>query len=486
MSYSNNDMKNSCDWAVSQPKHPSDQALLDLFQRQLNYQHAHRPFKRVVVGLSGGLDSVVLLHLLKEIEKHDSANANASLSFSILALHINHHLQPAAEAFVETAQRLCKAWEIPLQVSDVEVDQTSGTGCEAAARAARYDAFEAVIEPTDLLLLGHHADDQIETFFLHLLRSSGPDGLRGMPQQRAVGVGRLLRPLLDQPRQRLLDYAQRHHLEWVEDPTNQSDQYDRNFLRNRLLPPLFERWPHARGALLQVMRLQKEAQAQLQAVTQKQFQAVSLQRDILDLSALRALDEREQIQLLRHWFALNDAPFPGRRRLTQALHDFVEAAPDRQPHLIWSNFRIDRYGERLYLRAHPSQTNTLPSSFQQPLFLDQPIECGEIGTFELRRVVGRGIAASSVDLNSLVLRFRRGGERLRPSIKQPRRRLKDWLSESNIPPWERELLPLLVYNDEVVSVGERIVAASYNHFNAPDELGYLPLWRPRGVKTQNT
>ena len=181
-------------------------------------------------GFSGGVDSTVLLHWLSHLSNR----------LPILALHVNHQLDPDAHYWAEAAANFSASLGIDYQM--VSVDVAPGGSVEAAARAARYAAFEAVLGPGDVLILGHHADDQVETVVMNMLRGSERPGLQGMPSDRIVGQASLVRPFLKVERARLIAYAESHGLEWIEDPSNARVQHDRNFLRHDVLPTLDQRF----------------------------------------------------------------------------------------------------------------------------------------------------------------------------------------------------------------------------------------------------
>ncbi|MFC6670032.1 tRNA lysidine(34) synthetase TilS [Marinobacterium aestuariivivens] len=201
-------------------------ALLSAFRRQLEARPGTR---RWLIGFSGGLDSRVLVELA----------ARCLDPTRILLLHVNHHLQAEADSWAVRCRRTAAALGLGIRVLNVAPASAS----EADAREARYRAFEGELQTGDCLLLGHHADDQAETLLLRLLRGAGVRGLKGMPRSRRLGAGRLLRPLLDIKRADLQSWARQQGLEWIEDPSNAGLDYDRNFLRHRVLPPLAERWP---------------------------------------------------------------------------------------------------------------------------------------------------------------------------------------------------------------------------------------------------
>lgn len=186
------------------------------------------------VAFSGGLDSTVLLHLLVSLSRRMPLPP-------IRALHIQHGLQAAAEAWPEHCRQVCTALGVPLRVRHVQVQP--GASVERAARDARYGAFVEELVTGELLLTAQHRDDQAETLLFRLLRGAGVRGLAGMPASRPLGAGQLLRPLLAASRAELQAYADAHQLHWVEDPSNGDVQYSRNYLRQQVLPLLTQLRP---------------------------------------------------------------------------------------------------------------------------------------------------------------------------------------------------------------------------------------------------
>ena len=249
------------------------------------------PLQRpLLVGYSGGLDSTALLHLLAREPAHRG----------LRAIHVHHGLQPEADAWADHCARTCAALGIGLEIVRVQVARDTGEGLEAAARRARMAAFAQALENDGVLALAHHRDDQAETFLLRALRASGSDGLGAMRPWRRFGPGWLWRPLLDLPRQALVDYARAHGLDWIEDPSNASDDHDRNYLRRRVLSLLRARWPQADAALSQAAALQRETTALLD---QGDRQALAAARTVdpawLDAGRLATLPAARRARALR-------------------------------------------------------------------------------------------------------------------------------------------------------------------------------------------
>ena len=275
----------------------------------LRHAFEEQSVERLVVGLSGGMDSVALLHVLVNALADPALLGPPDAGRSIIALHVNHGLQPAAVDFEDCCRTVCEKLQVPLLVRHVLVrhvevaghsagNKKGGSkkgGIEAAARHARYAAFNEEVGQHDLLLLAHHADDQVETALFNLLRGSRQPGLMGMPRERRLqwldaapdmpdmkeDIGRLYRPLLDITRADIQAYVDFHQLDFVEDPSNQDLQHDRNWIRHQLTPMLEQRWPDVRETLLaslhrdeQLRRQQQERQMQLLA----QMQGDSLER----------------------------------------------------------------------------------------------------------------------------------------------------------------------------------------------------------------
>jgi len=198
-----------------------------------------RPSARVAVALSGGVDSVVLLHRLKKEVP------------GLTAIHVHHGLSPNADAWADFCRKLCKRWRLPLRVYRVSVSRKE-RGLEAAAREARYSAFGKA--KADCIALAHNLDDQAETVLMNLLRGAGPRGASGMAERSRLGGKALWRPLLDTSRKEILAYARAHRLEWVEDESNADESLTRNFVRRRVGPLLEEKFPQWKASLARAAR----------------------------------------------------------------------------------------------------------------------------------------------------------------------------------------------------------------------------------------
>ena len=418
---------------------------------------------RYWVAYSGGRDSHVLLHAM--------AGLRPRLGAELRAIHIDHGLQSAATAWAEHCRRVCAELAVPLVVERVAAAPAAGESPEAAARDARYRAFHALLGAGDCLLLAHHLDDQAETLLLRLLRGAGVHGLAAMPARRPLGRGWLLRPLLDVPRAAITAYAQRHGLAWVEDPSNDWADFDRNYLRRRVMPILAERWPGAARTFARAAAHSAEAVSLLDELAQGDLAACASGEGV-DAAALRALTPERQRNLLRYWIRRHGLEPPPRERLLDGLRALLEAGEDRQPELRWPAGHVRRYRGRLLLERD-AQVHQ-PTPIARAWDLRAPIDWAG-GRLEAVVTQEGGLRTDLLGRDDITLRPRRGGERLRLPGRAHASVLKKLLQEHAVPPWERQRLPLLYVGERLAAVADLFVDAAF--LAPPGEPGLRLVWR---------
>jgi len=399
----------------------------------------------VLIGFSGGLDSSVLLHRL--------AHAPA-LRARLSAVHVHHGLHPDADLWQQHCLALCARWQIPLHCLRVEVQREGGNGLEAAAREARHAAFARVLPAGGILALAHHQDDQAETVLLRALRGSGVDGLAAMRPWRAFAGGWLWRPLLAQPRTRLLAYARRHHLDWMEDPGNADSRFDRNYLRHVVMPQLSARWPQAAARLAHVATLQAQAQALLEADAREHLSACFAGApDTLSVSRLGQFSPAQRAHLLRLWVkSLHLPPLPG-HALARIETDLLAPEPGPHARFGWHQAELIRWRDLLHaghVRA------PLPPDFSCQWQPRVPLPLPGGGQLALISA-----APMTTDLGWQV-HARRGGERIVLPGRRHSHSLKHVLQQRAIPPWVRRRLPLLSGPDgALLAAGDQVYSAIF-------------------------
>jgi len=276
------------------------------------------------IAYSGGLDSHVLLYVLASIKKE--------IKPRLVAVHINHGISIDADLWVKHCQKTCKDYAIEFQSFSVDLSHKSDKGTEAFAREKRYEVFENLLNSKDLLLTAHHMDDQLETILLQLMRGSGPDGLVGMPQAREFSKGNLLRPLLDYSREEIHDYALSKSLSWVEDESNKSNKYDRNFLRNRIVPELLTRWPGALKTVRRAAKHQAEARSLINEISRSDLEVVCESKYTkVELSRFDNLTGIRKKNVLRAWIKINKLEMPDAQIIEKIIAEVIHANVDRNP-----------------------------------------------------------------------------------------------------------------------------------------------------------
>jgi tRNA(Ile)-lysidine synthase len=425
--------------------------------------------KHVAVGLSGGMDSAVLVDVLHGLK--------ASRELSLSAIHVNHQISPHAGEWEAFCRALCARHGIALTVDRVNVT-SEGSGIEAAARRLRYRAYAA--SDADFVVLAHHLDDQVETFLLQLLRGAGPKGLAGMPVVRAQESAmdgnaespHILRPLLDLRRSDIEAYAKSKGLEWVEDDSNANSRFDRNYLRNELLPLLDARFPGYRETLARAAR--NLADHALLAEELARIDAQSLDRSAISADRLRQLSDARALNLLRQLFADRGLLMPPRARLEEALRQCRDAGRDAEIQVTFGDAVLRCYRDRVELVENSPD---MPADWQSRWDGHHELILPDgLGVLRSRMVVGEGIASRHFEIRAATVRGRSGGERMQPGENRPRRALKSLLQEHAIPPWERSRMPLVFFGEQLAWVPGIGVAAEFRA--AAAESGIAPEWEP--------
>lgn len=370
---------------------------------------------RVWVAFSGGMDSTVLLHALREWPR-------------VAAVHVDHGLAEQSADWARHCREVARGFGVEFRAAQASVE---GSGnLEARLRRARYAALGSVLGDGDVLALAHHADDQAETRLWQFLTGRHPGG---MPTARALGAGQLVRPLLQVRRESIANYAKCHGLRWVEDPSNADHSLDRNFIRHRLMPLVEEGFPTAFARL-----------AAPRATT----------------SMPGPLPATADHQEIRNW--LEGAGMPLSKRTVAEIHRQGPAAPDRNP-VVRVAPGVCAWRYQQVWRLVRQRTAMPPSAAETTSPDTLTLATGELSW----QPASHGLAAR----RNLTVRVRSGGEALR--TKAGTRTLKALFQQDRIPPWLRPTWPLLYDGNELVAVPNLALADSELIPN-----GWTPIWTP--------
>jgi tRNA(Ile)-lysidine synthase len=429
---------------------PAASAAASFTQAFSALRSAYSP-SSIAVALSGGLDSMVLLHLA-----HQAASA---AGLPLFAFHVHHGLSANADAWRAHCAAAAAALGVVFDQREVTVEK-GRSGVEAAARKQRYAALGEMCRAhgVGLLLTAHHLDDQAETVLLQLLRGSGPAGLSGMDaSNRArtlLGDDKLVmaRPLLDVARAELEAWAEERRIGWVEDESNTDPRYARNALRHQVMPVLAQAFPGFQRRIARSSAHAQSAQRLLDELAEQDL-AACLVDEAIDLTTLRKLSADRINNLLRHWFSRRGLGMPSTAWLEQMVAQLMSAREDAQPLVSHPEVDVRRHRDRLYLVPKQPDLAGLRDPDDEGIIVKHAQsfrwngeasmafpDYGGVLHFDAARY---GLDAAWLTGRELEIDFRKGGERLKLAPNRPTRGLKQLFQAANVPVWERPRLPIV-------------------------------------------
>ena len=424
---------------LKKTKSPSLPDLVD--KAFVSLPASSKKIKSMTIALSGGVDSVVLLHLLHQLQK--------THHFTLKASHVHHGLSKNADKWVKFCEKLCAKLSISLDVNYIQLPQKKALGIEGEARRLRYEKL--LQSKTDLVVLAHHEDDQAETFLLQLIRGAGVKGLSSMAH--FDDTRRLWRPLLNASRIDIERYAKKHKLKWIEDESNQNTDFDRNFIRSKVLPILKNRFNHIIKVISRSSSHLAEAQTLLNDLAKldlKNYLKSDIYKHKLQVKTLEKLSLSRAKNVLRYWLEINDQLMPSKDLLDELLRQVLTAKKDATIKIQLSkDFEIRRYKDEIYIvkkNQNKEKNYAIIWAGESEIILPN----GQKLTF--KKVKGKGIHLKFLRDQKLKIRNRQGGEFFKPDSKRPTKKIKQLLQESDLPPWERENLPLIFVGDDLAFV----------------------------------
>jgi tRNA(Ile)-lysidine synthase len=421
------------------------------------------PGAHLALGLSGGVDSAALLSILLELAP--------ALRFSLRAVHVNHGISPNAGRWAEFCAELCRRSQVPLQLETVDLSPYRSLGLEGAARQARHQVFTRL--EADFVVLAQHRDDQAETLLLRLLRGAGLRGLAAMSRLRPISGSRarMLRPLLEVSRAEIEAYARLKGLEWIEDESNSDTVRQRNFLRREAIPLLERQFPAASATIARAAAHLAEAQELLDAMARADLERCG-DGAAVGIQFLRELGEARAKNLLRYWCEARGIQALAAAQISELLRQLRESRADARVSLSVPGWDFLRYRDKLYLEPAGEK---LGPDFCETWHGENALALLALGgVLKFKPEEGRGLSLAKLRQAPVTVRVRRGGERLRPDSRRPRRTLKNLFQERGIPPWRRERLPLVYCGEELVSVPGIGEACEFKA--APSEAGLIVAW----------
>ena len=431
--------------------------LIRQLQQKLSttLRHEQQP---IVVAYSGGVDSHVLLHCLHTLRIEGKLNNPLS------AIHIHHGLSPNADHWLLHCQQRCQALAVPLQAAKVNLDLQHRQSLEAVARTARYTKISELAPQHALVLLAQHQDDQLETVLLQLKRGAGPKGLAAMAEltQHIAGIDNskqlsFYRPLLNTSQAAILTYANQHKLQWIEDESNHNLDFERNFLRHKVLPVLTEKWPEFAKTAARSAQLCGEQQLLLEEVSLQKLADIRSANNSLHLQPLLELSAAWLHQLVRIWLLESGIPAPSQTVLHKLKPELLAAKADANPIIQWANWQFRRFDQRLFvILSEPSiLPHTLLWQGQQQLNLPEPLgslRCQAAEQRVVQRVEQLNCLLFDPNMGEVKLHFGGYEQRFKPFDRACSKPLKQWYKEWKIPPWQRDKVVLFTQGEQALAL----------------------------------
>jgi len=417
--------------------------------------------RKFLLAFSGGVDSVVLLDLLVNLLNE---------SDQIRIIHINHNLNKCSDDWAQFSREICKKYDLPFIYASVKPNR-QGKGLEADARALRYQSFREVIQDDEYLLTGHHQDDQMETLLYRIFRGTGIDGLRAIRRETKFGKGFLYRPMLNVSREEIEEYAQLRNLKWIHDSSNDDSSYDRNFLRKDIIPSIKKRWPSVEKKVSRLSVIAEQNQALLNEFAIEDTGAIK-NYNHLDIETLSGKSYPRIINIFRFMINKNNMGVPSMQVLNEGIKTLIHSK-SKSPSMTWNDNSIRRYKRKLYfLNSSLNSPNNLSSEISWDI--KETINLGEnLGSIQARFLTGDGISLNRCPAN-LAIKYRKGGEEIKPSGHKITKSLKNLFQENNVLPWVRDKIPLIYVDQELISVGDLWFNQDYKASDNED--GFLITW----------
>jgi len=430
---------------------------------------AHQSSLKFCIGLSGGVDSIALLHLFKQL-------ASQNTSIAVRALHINHQLQNQSGDWQHFCQLFCMENKIPFESVSVRVPLENSQGMEASARAARYRAFRQALRPDEIMVTAHHLDDHIETIFLKLFRGAGVKGGAGIESLRTFHNTILFRPLLSFSRESIINYAQANNLEWMEDPSNKHIDIDRNFLRHEILPRIESRWPGYRKTVNRFSKHLRESEMMLEEMARQDYSRIISHEGLL-IDELKKLSILRQKLLVRYWL-LTESKINIESSHLNEIFKLIDAREDANPVVKIDGYEVRRFKKYVKLLEQQPQMESDWCIKLDDLDFEQPIKISDSHTLFLRKAKGKGIKMGYLHGSKIQISPRKGGEKCHPVSRDKSQSLKKIFQEMEIPPWRRDEIPLLYIDESIAAVIGEFYCKPFAVLNSNEEGFVIELGKP--------
>lgn len=398
----------------------------------------------VGVGVSGGSDSMALLHYLASIQEE--------LDFEVVAIHIDHSIREESREEAEFVIRKCKEMGVrayKFKIDAVRLAKERNESLETAAREGRYEVFASLVQRdiVDVIALAHHQSDQVETILMHIFRGSGVSGARGMEPIRDKIY---IRPMLTTTKQEIMDYVNFNSIDYVEDKSNFDQTYNRNYIRGKLLPEILERWPGAEQAIINFGKAVSEDDDYINSQIHDDAVIYEGKRAMIPVSYLlypNAISSRMIIKALKKIGLVKDFE----KKHVQMIKDLALADNGQKISLPYNIVAIKEYD---YV--------TILNSQKEVVKFDAEFKCGEFDIPKLGKLIVKRVKSFEQENGVLYMDYRKVPKNARWRLRQDgdvftkfgggTKKLNSFLVDKKVPQRLRDFLPVLADGNDILAI----------------------------------
>ncbi|QJC35294.1 tRNA lysidine(34) synthetase TilS [Enterobacteriaceae endosymbiont of Donacia proxima] len=422
-------------------------------------------FKNILFAYSGGIDSTVLLYNLVKLRK--------KYPFIIRAIHINHNLNKKSNYWTKFCFSQCKKLNVLFIHKNIYINKKKNI--EECARKKRYQVFKKIIKNNEVLVTAHNLDEQCETFFLSLKRGSGPKGLSGMSTIKIIYNFKIFRPFLNISKNDIINYAIKKKINWIEDPSNKDIKYDRNFLRNIILPKIINRWPFFQKTLFRSIRNCSEQEKLLHNLIKPILMKLIQKNNSLFISPLYDFDMIKRNFIIRKWIEYNKYYYMPSRKLLDIIWKEIICCKNNNPHIKIGEYVIRKYKNYLFcIKYFPNLKKNILiwNNSKKPLIL--PNNLGILTIIHYKNYEKKLIYIRKPKNNEIIyIKFNNPIEKYYFNNSKYKKNINNIWKNLNIPEWEKEQIPLLFYNEKLIVDLENKLITQYGQIDVLEKNNFF-------------
>ncbi|WMC20327.1 MAG: tRNA lysidine(34) synthetase TilS [Enterobacteriaceae bacterium PSpyr] len=377
--------------------------------------------KKYLIAYSGGIDSSALLQIMYDLNKIYFKK------ISLRAIHINHNLNINSNIWVRHCYLFCKERNIKLIIKNIYIKKKKNI--ENTARNLRYKFFKKIIINNEILLLAHHLQDQCETFLLALKRGSGPKGLSCMPFKKKIGKNYLIRPFLNINKKYIQKYILIKKIKYIIDKSNYNIKFDRNYIRIKILPLIIKKWPNFYISIFKSTILCSNQEKFINNIINKKILLNQNKKKALFINYLKKKKKKKSFLIIKNWINKFNLKTPSYKIIKNIWYEIILSNKKSKPKLINKLYKIIRYSKYLYL-----------------LFNNK---FNKISKLLINKIEGFILKAPNIKTKINIKFILKGKYKILGKMHLLNEK-KIW-KEFGIPPWLRNKIPLLYYNEKLIS-----------------------------------